>query len=85
MVRVDERDAVLAALKDRGIGAGVHYPIPLHRQPALQAENCVAGELPNAERLGATVLSLPVFPELSDDDARTVADAVIELTPAAVR
>jgi dTDP-4-amino-4,6-dideoxygalactose transaminase len=85
VVRVDDRDTVLTALRDRGISAGVHYPIPLHRQPALQAGDCVAGELPNADRLGATVLSLPVFPELSDDDARTVADAVIELTPAGVR
>ena len=51
VVRVDERDAVLAALQGRAASrAGVHYPIPLHRQPALQAENCVAGELPNAER-----------------------------------
>jgi dTDP-4-amino-4,6-dideoxygalactose transaminase len=63
----------------------VHYPIPLHRQPALQDGGCSFGELPAADRLGETVLSLPVFPELSDDDARMIAEAVAELTPAGVR
>jgi dTDP-4-amino-4,6-dideoxygalactose transaminase len=64
VVCVAERDRARAALSEQGIGTAVHYPIPLHQQPAL-AET-VAGEFPGAESLAAEVLSVPVFPEMTE-------------------
>lgn len=69
------RDDVVTALADAGVGTGVFYPIPLHRQPHIAS---IVGDvsLPVAERLGATVLSLPVHPEISGDDVAHIAKAV---------
>jgi dTDP-4-amino-4,6-dideoxygalactose transaminase len=79
VVRLEDRDAARAALSEQGIETGVHYPIPLHRQPAL--EHLVEGDFPAAEALANEVLSLPVFPELTDEQRDSV---VAALTPAAV-
>jgi dTDP-4-amino-4,6-dideoxygalactose transaminase/glycosyltransferase involved in cell wall biosynthesis len=68
------RDAVRAALRDRGIDAGVHYPVPLHLQPCYAALGLGPGSFPHAERAAREVLSLPMYPDLTD--AR--ADRVIE-------
>lgn len=73
VVRVAERDRVLAGLKDRDIGAGVHYPVPLHRQPAYVAEGYGAASLPHTERASNEVLSLPLFPELRPEQIDHVA------------
>jgi dTDP-4-amino-4,6-dideoxygalactose transaminase len=74
VVRLSARDAARAALAEAGIATGVHYPIPLHRQPALaEMSGC---ELPAADRLAAEVLSLPVFPELADADRDFVAETL---------
>jgi dTDP-4-amino-4,6-dideoxygalactose transaminase len=64
VVRLGDRDGVRAALADRGFATGVHFPIPLHRQPAL--EELLGGRHPAAEMLADRVLSLPVYPELAD-------------------
>jgi len=63
-VRSPRRDALLAALKAEGIGAGIHYPIPLHLQPALAHLGLAAGGFPAAEEIAGTTLSLPLYPEL---------------------
>jgi len=63
VVRLADREGAREALAERGISTGVHYPVPLHRQPAL--EGLVKGAFPIAEALAAEVLSLPVFPELT--------------------
>ncbi|MBM3268778.1 MAG: DegT/DnrJ/EryC1/StrS family aminotransferase [Candidatus Sericytochromatia bacterium] len=63
VVRVPRRDAIAAALQSRGVGAGIHYPVPLHRQPALVAYR--DRPLPVAEEAAAQVLSLPLFPEMT--------------------
>lgn len=72
------RDDVVAALAHAGVGTGVFYPIPLHRQPHIAS---IVGDvaLPVAERLADTVLSLPVHPEISMDDVAHIAKAVNEL------
>ncbi len=62
VVQVDHRDDVLAELNRVGIGAGVHYPIPLHRQPALGPHLDGPLTFPNSEALAARALSLPLFP-----------------------
>lgn len=74
VVTSDKRDALQQHLRDRGIGALVHYPVPVHRQPAYATND----SLPNTERAAMTVLSLPMYPELKDDEQQQVIDAVRE-------
>jgi len=70
VVRVDDRDAARARLLELGIGTGVHYPVPCHRQPGYR--HLADGPLPVAERAAAEVLSLPMFPELDDSQVEQV-------------
>jgi dTDP-4-amino-4,6-dideoxygalactose transaminase len=79
VVRSPRRDALLAHLREQGIGAGVHYPIPLHRQRAYLAQGYSDVVLPETERAAAEVLSLPMYPELTDSQLRAVADVVRSL------
>jgi dTDP-4-amino-4,6-dideoxygalactose transaminase len=78
-VRHPRRDALAAALRARGIGTLVHYPIPLHLQPAFASLGHRAGDFPVAERAAREVLSLPLYPELPDEQALAVASAVREV------
>jgi len=73
-VQVDERQSVLQKLRARGIGASVHYPIPVHLQPACADMNLQQSELPHTESLAQRTLSLPIYPELTPDQARTVVE-----------
>jgi len=74
VIRVPERDRLLRALVETGIGAGVHYPVPLHRQPAYSD---LAGlSFPRAERAAAEVLSLPIYPEMEEAEIDYVIDQV---------
>lgn len=77
-VRARDRDALREHLADRGIGSAVYYPAPLHLQPCFRELGYARGDFPVAERLCGEVLSLPVFPELGEDRARRVAEAVRE-------
>ncbi len=76
VVRSERRDALLEHLRAAEVMAGIHYPIPLHRQPAYVALGYGDVSLPHTERAAAEVLSLPIYPELPDDALRYVADAV---------
>ena len=67
-----ERDQLQVALREQGIGSDIHYPLPAHLQPIYQSI-AAPGSLPVTERLAQQVLSLPNFPELSDDEVRAVA------------
>jgi UDP-2-acetamido-2-deoxy-ribo-hexuluronate aminotransferase len=75
-VQVDAREAVAESLKAQGIPTTVHYPLPLHRQPAYASLCRVSGDLSNAERAAERVLSLPMHPYLSLDAQRTVIEAL---------
>jgi dTDP-4-amino-4,6-dideoxygalactose transaminase len=78
VVRSRRRDQLLRALNDAGVGAGIHYPVPLHRQPAYRE---MAGlSFPNTERAASEILSLPIFPEMRDDQLDYVIDRVVELS-----
>jgi dTDP-4-amino-4,6-dideoxygalactose transaminase len=66
VVRTPQRDALLAHLNERGIGAGIHYPVPVHLQPAYEFLGHKRGEFPQAEAWAAECLSLPIYPELTD-------------------
>jgi dTDP-4-amino-4,6-dideoxygalactose transaminase len=65
VVRVPNRDQVLRELNAAGIGAGIHYPVPIHQTPALAGLSYAEGAFPNAERMANEVLSLPIFPEIT--------------------
>lgn len=73
-----ERDRLAAELRERGISTGVHYPIPVHRQPGMAGvpHRVHGGELPVTDGLAATCLSLPIYPELGDDGVDRVAQAL---------
>jgi dTDP-4-amino-4,6-dideoxygalactose transaminase len=81
VIRHPRRDALMAALKERGVGTLIHYPIPLHLQPVFAHLGGRSGDLPQAERAAAEILSLPLYPEMTDDQARAVAAAVRECAP----
>jgi dTDP-4-amino-4,6-dideoxygalactose transaminase len=64
---VTNRDAVAAALKDKGVATGIHYPIPLHLTGAYVDLGGQKGQFPVAEAAADELLSLPMYPELTDD------------------
>ncbi len=72
VVRVEERDTFAAYLRDKGVGTMVHYPVPPHKQPAYASWN--DRHYPITEKIHKTVISLPLNPSLTDDDAQTVID-----------
>ncbi|MBW8768399.1 MAG: DegT/DnrJ/EryC1/StrS family aminotransferase [Gemmatimonadetes bacterium] len=75
-VRVPRRDELQAFLKARGIGTAVYYPLPLHLQPCFAYLGYREGQCPESERAAAEVLSLPIFPELSDAQLGEVVSGV---------
>jgi dTDP-4-amino-4,6-dideoxygalactose transaminase len=75
-VRTADRERLQSALRDRGIQSGIHYPIPVHLQPAHADLGYKRGDFPVAERLANEVLSLPIYAELTDDQIRAVAAAL---------
>jgi dTDP-4-amino-4,6-dideoxygalactose transaminase len=84
-VRLANRDATREALQSAGIQTGVHYPIPVHLQPAHADLGYVAGDFPISESAASQVLSLPLFPEMTSEQVQAVAAAVLaaQRTPAA--
>jgi dTDP-4-amino-4,6-dideoxygalactose transaminase len=74
VVTADERDALMRHLAAAGVGSARHYRVPIHRQPARLAE--VRRPLPVTDRLAARILSLPLYPELSDRQVEHVGRAV---------
>jgi dTDP-4-amino-4,6-dideoxygalactose transaminase len=75
-IRASRRDELQAHLKAQGIGTMIYYPIPLHRQELYSNLNHVAGSLPNCEQAADEVLSLPIYPELTDAQIETVAGVI---------
>ena len=81
-IRTAKRQAWQDALQAKGIATGIHYPIPVHLLPAFADLGYERGDFPQAERLAAEVLSLPMFAELTPEQSETVANAVRELAAA---
>jgi dTDP-4-amino-4,6-dideoxygalactose transaminase len=81
VVRTPDRDRMQATLRERGVGSGIHYPVPVHLQPAyagrvpLGPSGCAA-----TERAAAEILSLPLYPELTDEQVTLVCRAIECLT-----
>jgi dTDP-4-amino-4,6-dideoxygalactose transaminase len=76
VVRVPERDQVREFLASRGVGTGVHYPIPVHLQAACQFLGYSPGDMPHTEQAAGEVLSLPMYPELLESQQQQVAEAL---------
>jgi len=77
-IRVQERDKVRRFLEKKGVGCGVHYPIPIHLQEACRGLGYTEGAFPIAEDLTEKFLSLPMFPELTEEEIEYVASCVSE-------
>jgi len=76
VVRVARRDDVLSSLHADGIGAGIHYPTPVHLTGAFEHLGHHAGDFPVAEQTAGELLSLPLFPEITEDQQERVASAL---------
>ena len=76
VVRVPRRNELQAFLKERGIGTEVYYPLPLHLQECFAFLGHKPGDLPESEKAARETLALPVYPELTDDQARHVVDSI---------
>lgn len=74
VIRVAERDRVLAALTAAGIGAGIHYPVPVHLSRAYRHLGLGPGSFPVAEQAAGRILSLPIFPHISGTQQLYVAE-----------
>lgn len=81
-LRVDKRDAAVDRLKSKGIGAGIHYPIPLHLQPAYRHLGYQKGNFPATEQCSSEFISLPMYPELTGEQIEHVSSTIRELYPA---
>ncbi len=78
VIRVQRRDELQAALKQRGIGTEVYYPVPMHLQECFAYLGLSAGSFPESERAALETLALPVHPELTDAQAQYVVDCIRE-------
>lgn len=77
-IRIADRDNSAQKLREKGVGVGIHYPTPIHKQPLYQTLG-YTDALPNAESASKEVLSLPVHPSLSQDDLNTIIEMIAGL------
>jgi dTDP-4-amino-4,6-dideoxygalactose transaminase len=77
-IRHKNRDGLQKHLKARGIETGIHYPIPLHLQPVYQNLGYQRGDFPHTEKAAGEILSLPMYPELTDAQVEMIVEAVKE-------
>ncbi len=75
-IRTSRREELRTFLANQGIETGIHYPLPIHLQPAFRWLKYEAGQFPVAERAAGQLLSLPIYPELTDDQVEEVVDRV---------
>lgn len=76
IAQAEERDGLRAFLGERSIQTLIHYPVPLHRQPALE-ERFAGSRFPVTERLAETIVSLPLYPEMTREQVRAVRDGIV--------
>lgn len=81
-IRTARRDELQEALRNEGISTMVYYPLPLHLQPAYASQGRKAGDLPNAEAAASSVLSLPISPDLTEEDQQRVVGVIRDFTAA---
>jgi dTDP-4-amino-4,6-dideoxygalactose transaminase len=76
VIRPAERDELQRFLFEHGVETGIHYPVPVHRQPAFRSVKHVSADLPITDRLASEVLSLPMFSTISEEQVHYVSDRV---------
>lgn len=74
-----DRDAILGELNARGVGAGVHYPVPAHLQPAMHGEYGARGAFPHTEAAARSIISLPIYPEMAPEHVDLVAETLADV------
>ncbi len=77
VVRTDDREGMLKHLANAGVGAGIHYPVPLHAQNAYRSLKYAQGDFPVAEKAARQVVSLPMYPQLTAEQQGRVAEEVL--------
>lgn len=76
-VLAEDRSAVIESLRAQGVQTGIHYPYPVHLLPAYSDLGYQRGDFPVSERVADRELSLPMFPELSDEQIQAVVQAIV--------
>ncbi len=76
MIQVDDRDACLAYLRDNGVMAQIHYPGVIHLQTCYRELGCKKGDFPIAESVCKRIVSLPIYPEINDEQINRVVDVL---------
>jgi dTDP-4-amino-4,6-dideoxygalactose transaminase len=82
VIRHPKRDAVRRWLQEKGVQTAVHYPVPVHLQPAYRRLGYPPGSLPVTEQAAGEILSLPLFPEMTAQQQETVIQALEEFARA---
>jgi len=80
VIRTNDREGLVNHLKEAGIGTGIHYPIPLHLQKAYTSLNYSLGDFPVTESVAAEIISLPMYPHLTDAQQSRVAEEILAFT-----
>jgi dTDP-3-amino-2,3,6-trideoxy-4-keto-D-glucose/dTDP-3-amino-3,4,6-trideoxy-alpha-D-glucose/dTDP-2,6-dideoxy-D-kanosamine transaminase len=79
VVRHQQRDAVVSALKELGLSIGINYPHPIHMMPAYKNLGYVEGDLPVSEQLAKEIFSVPLYPTMPDQDVHSISDMLVEI------
>ena len=80
-----DRDAILKELNGRGVGAGIHYPVPVHLQPAMARYGWTEADFPNATQAAKTIISLPIYPEMTTEQLSQVSEDLADIIGAQVK
>jgi dTDP-4-amino-4,6-dideoxygalactose transaminase/acetyltransferase-like isoleucine patch superfamily enzyme len=80
VVRTENRDGLIDFLKSKGIGTGIHYPVPLHLQKPYASLNYTRDDLPVASRIASEIVSLPMFPQLRDSQQARIVEEINAFT-----
>ncbi len=78
-VRIEGRETIRTGLRERGIDTGIHYPVPLHLQAAYAGMGLGPGSFPHAEKAASEVVTLPLYPELKDEQVDRIASTLRDL------
>jgi dTDP-4-amino-4,6-dideoxygalactose transaminase len=73
-----ERDALQEHLDEQGVSTGIHYPVPVHEQPSYRSLSEDFQSLPVTEKVASRILSLPMYPEITEEQVAYVCDAILE-------
>lgn len=76
VIKYDNRGALMTHLKERGVDTRVHYPVPIHLQKAAADLGYKLGDFPNSEKFAKTMISLPIYPELSENEINHIIESV---------